>query len=386
MKSIGVVIPIYNTAKYLKQCVESVLAQDYKKMFVVLVDDGSTDESPQICDYYAKNDERITVIHQKNLGPIASRYNGSKILNVNYLTFVDSDDFIAPNTYSTFTNQMEQGIDVIFWQIIRYYDTDFQKIVAHNFPIGFYDEIKIKKEIYPYMIWNFEKNIWGIDPSLCSKLIKKDLILQYLKSVHNMNFYYADDSSVIYPLLKKAKSLYLSEKNFYYHRQQFDNVCPPYLTDLDFFKKLYIFYEYTSQYFKDDPNLLEQLDTFYAYSTVFRNIKVRNKPQKHLSYLFPFNLIPIKKNIIIYGAGNVGKSYQNQLVAINYAHKILWVDKNYSLYNNLEVKNPEILKDYTNYDYVVIAVEDEHTATIIKNNLIDIGFNKDKIIWSIHIQ
>lgn len=384
MKKIGVVIPLYNTDKYLKQCIESVINQTYKNIEIALVDDGSTDDSGKICDEYAKKDDRIKVIHQNNNGKLAARYNGAKILDCDYLTFVDSDDFIALNTYETFTEQMEQDIDVISWQIIRYHNEMNQHISQHNFPCKFYNREQYNVEILPYIIWIFEKNNYGIDPAVWNKLIKKDLALESLKSAQVINITYGDDLAIIYPLMTKIQSLYLSEKNLYYHRQRVLGEIPPYFKDKDFFKKLYILYDYLLNCFEYNSNFISQLDAFYANSINLRNNYFSNVYNKKNTYLFPFNEIPSKQNIIIYGAGFVGNIYYNQISSLNYANKILWVDKNYLQFNDSRIKNIEYLNNAVGYNYIILAIESEEIAKNVIEYLNKIpALSQIKIIWNI---
>ena len=93
---ISVIIPIYNVEKYIKQCIESVLKQTYKKIEIILVDDGSPDQCGEICDEYVKRDERIRVIHKKNGGLSDARNKGLEMSSGEYVIFIDSDDYIAP--------------------------------------------------------------------------------------------------------------------------------------------------------------------------------------------------------------------------------------------------------------------------------------------------
>lgn len=99
-KKVSVIIPVYNVEKYLRRCVDSVLAQTYKNLEVILVDDGSPDGCPQICDEYATRDSRVTALHKKNGGQSSARNAALDCpLTGDYVTFVDSDDWIAPDTY-----------------------------------------------------------------------------------------------------------------------------------------------------------------------------------------------------------------------------------------------------------------------------------------------
>lgn len=96
---ISVIIPVYNVAAYLPECLDSILNQDYRALEVILIDDGSTDESGAICDRYAQQDSRIRVIHQKNAGAAAAKNAGLRIATGEYLSFVDSDDSLEPGSY-----------------------------------------------------------------------------------------------------------------------------------------------------------------------------------------------------------------------------------------------------------------------------------------------
>ncbi len=103
---ISVIIPVYNTQQYLKQCIDSVINQTYKNLEIILVDDGSTDDSPKICDEYTLKDNRIKVIHKQNGGVSSARNAGLKIAKGDYIGFVDSDDFIAPDMYETLCREL----------------------------------------------------------------------------------------------------------------------------------------------------------------------------------------------------------------------------------------------------------------------------------------
>ena len=97
---ISVIVPVYNVAAYLPECLDSILSQDYDKLEVILIDDGSTDDSGTICDDYARRDSRIRVIHQKNGGAAAAKNAGLRAATGEYLSFADSDDFLEPGAYA----------------------------------------------------------------------------------------------------------------------------------------------------------------------------------------------------------------------------------------------------------------------------------------------
>ena len=109
MAEVSIIVPVYQVEKYIRQCVDSILAQTFTDFELILVDDGSIDQSGQICDEYARADDRVKVIHQKNSGVAAARNNGMKCANGNYLCFVDADDWIEDTMIAQCILQMKEN-------------------------------------------------------------------------------------------------------------------------------------------------------------------------------------------------------------------------------------------------------------------------------------
>lgn len=118
MPELSVVVPVYNVDKYLNECVESILNQTFKELEVILVDDGSTDESGKICDYYALKDKRVRVVHQDNKGPSYARYIGVSAAEGRYVTFVDADDWLEEYAYEKVYKNIDDS-EVIVNEIIQ---------------------------------------------------------------------------------------------------------------------------------------------------------------------------------------------------------------------------------------------------------------------------
>ena len=107
-QTISVIVPVYNVEQYLPQCVDSILSQDYRDLEVILIDDGSTDASGQLCDRYGALDSRVRVIHQKNGGAAAAKNAGLRMASGDYLTFADSDDYLEPGAYSFLMKTLQE--------------------------------------------------------------------------------------------------------------------------------------------------------------------------------------------------------------------------------------------------------------------------------------
>ena len=132
---ISVIIPIYNVENYLAKCVNSVIDQNYKNLEIILVNDGSPDNCGSICDEYAQKDNRIVVIHKKNGGLSDARNAGLKISTGDFITFVDSDDYVNKDFISTLVSLIQ----------------DFEADIAISPFIHFKDDEKKVKKILPVL-------------------------------------------------------------------------------------------------------------------------------------------------------------------------------------------------------------------------------------------
>lgn len=125
---ISIIIPVYNCEKYLDRCIKSILKQNYSNFEIILVDDGSTDKSGKICDYYKKNHNNIYVIHKKNTGQSDSRNIGTKFSKGNLIMYIDSDDELSCDCLSELETIFKSGnFDLLFFRNNIFTDTSFQE-------------------------------------------------------------------------------------------------------------------------------------------------------------------------------------------------------------------------------------------------------------------
>jgi len=130
---ISVIIPVYNVAAYLSQCLDSVLSQDHRNLEVILINDGSKDDSGRICDTYAVSDSRVKVIHQQNAGAAAAKNAGLRIATGEYLSFVDSDDYLEANVYGYMLSALqESGADAAHFNFREVYCSHVEECIVHR--------------------------------------------------------------------------------------------------------------------------------------------------------------------------------------------------------------------------------------------------------------
>ena len=147
---ISVIIPVYNAERYLKDCVDSIINQSYQNFELILVDDGSSDNSPKICDDYAAKDNRIVVIHKSNNGVSAARKTGLDNASGDYIMYVDSDDWLDINTMEKCLNVVQKNpqIGCVMFSFTKEVNDTSQVMHVFDGNCEFLDSDKFQKFVY----------------------------------------------------------------------------------------------------------------------------------------------------------------------------------------------------------------------------------------------
>lgn len=152
-ETISIVVPVYNVEKYLERCIESILNQSYMNLEIILVDDGSKDKSGEICDKYAKCDNRVKVLHKKNGGLSSARNAGLAVAQGKYVGFVDSDDDIDINMYEKMYRVIaNENVDFVMSDYMRVPDNGKKFLKTLDIQQGRYNKNDIREKIYPELI------------------------------------------------------------------------------------------------------------------------------------------------------------------------------------------------------------------------------------------
>jgi len=206
MLKLSIIIPIYNTGKYLHKCIKSILSQKLTDFELILVDDGSADESGAICDEYANSDNRVKVIHKINEGVSITRNTGIAIAQGEYIGFVDSDDWIEPDMYfEMYKLAIEKNTDIVMCDAVTKYDN---KPDEPDTITQLKDDILLKKEnITP-------KLLCEIAGSACRCIYKRELLVG-----NNVNFpekiLFSEDRIFNILSMGYANSIYYTKTPFY---------------------------------------------------------------------------------------------------------------------------------------------------------------------------
>ncbi len=216
---LSVIIPVYNTERYIKKCINSIINQTFTDYEIILVDDASTDASGRICDEYAAKYDFIKVVHKDHDGPTHTRKAGLRAARGRYISYIDSDDYIEPQMYEFLMDKlMKYNADIAICNIAI--ETENSRLPLYlNFKEGLYNKERLKSEIYPNMLFSHDKNVPGIHPSLCNKVIRRQVIEKVIMDITE-EIYLGEDAICTYPCMLDAKSVYITyDKFFYIYRQ-----------------------------------------------------------------------------------------------------------------------------------------------------------------------
>ena len=212
------IVSIYNVETYLRQCIDSILAQTYTDFEVILVDDGSPDKCAEICDEYAVKDSRVKVVHKENSGLISTRKIGVAIAEGQYVCFVDGDDVIKRDMLETYEEILKQNeVDVICTGLTEFYE-NYENTVHQGISCGIYKKKEMVESIYPKMLSVDPFFSFGIIPSVCAKCFKKTIIKKIYREIPD-DITLGEDVAASYPALLQADTIYVAEYYGYMYRK-----------------------------------------------------------------------------------------------------------------------------------------------------------------------
>lgn len=379
---ISVIVPIYNIEKYVGLCIESIINQSYKNLEIILVDDGSTDKSGQLCDLYSQKDSRIIVLHKTNGGLVSARKTGLKKSTGLYISYVDGDDWIGQGFISSLYLQLKNSDSDV---VCAGYSRDlFDKSIPllNAIPTGVYEEEAldtVRSSMISYDV--FFRH--GITTYVWNKLFKKEVLYDSQMQVDD-RITIGEDAAVTYPVLLKAKRIYITDNCSYHYRQREDSMLKTHSAYEKDSIKLKILNDYLTGKLlynqADVYNLKNQIIDFILSTYIIRSGGILPTTEEKFD-TFPFNKKIKSKKVVICGAGTFGQQLYKRINESNFCDIIGWIDYDYWEYRRCCI-NVDSLQEIVNYDYdyVLIAVVDSVASNNMKMKLIDYGVPLEKIL------
>ena len=265
---ISVIVPIYKVEAYLPQCIESLLSQTYDNLEIILVDDGSPDKCPTICDEYASKSKLIRVIHKENGGLVSARKSGLLSATGDYVCYVDGDDWVANNHFANVANAIKKhNADIVIHGYVVF-SGKYAPMPFDNVKCGYYNRNSIEKEILPIMLSKPPFYRPGLAPCVWGKAFKRDFLIPIQLSVPEV-ITIGEDAVVSYPALMKAESVEVIDDCGYIYRLNSSSMTRTY--DQRLTNNLSVLVRYLSESIHQDSNtiLLEnQLRDYICFMTL----------------------------------------------------------------------------------------------------------------------
>ena len=266
---VSIIVPVYNSEKYLEKCLDSIIKQSYYNIEVIIIDDGSNDNSPHICDKYAEKDNRISVYHTRNQGSVMARKKGVELSKGEFLQFVDSDDWLSSDmTKNLVENSVKYQSELV---ICSFYLVESQIRISDNYyKEGFYDKNRIDSIIRPSMLYNGKYYNQGVYSCLWSKLFRKNKFINYIMSIPN-EISLGDDTACLFPYMCNINSLFILNKPLYFYRINDYSMTNSY--NCRQLESTFVLIDYLKYKFKNNQFNIKRQFNYYILFILEMNIK-----------------------------------------------------------------------------------------------------------------
>ncbi len=378
---ISVIVPIYGIERYVGHCIESLMRQTYQNLEIILVDDGSPDRCPQICDLYASKDKRIKVIHKENGGIVTARKAGVKIAQGEYIGFVDGDDWVGEGYFQSMLNTI-MGCDADIAVAGCSRDLYRKSMYLHNaLPSGVYEGESM--EFLRKNMMSFGSFFrFGVTTYHWNKLFRREAIIPFQMLVED-GFSVMEDGAAVYPAMLAAKKIVLFDNFAYHYRQRSDSMLKSMTTlsvEAERLKRVYYYLQNAVKDYPAEYQLRKQVEDAMLAVYIVRcggitsiaNDKVLNSI---------YNRSIEGKKVVIGGAGTFGQQMYRRLMATDKVEITGWIDPFYWEYRRIGL-NVDPVESITNadYDYVLMAGLDSSFKEMVIRTLADYGVAPDNVL------
>lgn len=211
---ISIIVPVYNVEKFLRPCLDGIMAQTFTDFEAVIVDDGSTDSSGRICEEYAEKDSRFVVVHKQNEGVAKARITAFKHSKGELITFIDADDYVSPNYLERLSKPIiEEDADMVscnYYDVLKDVTTEPPERITGSF---------VKEEIKDFIAkhYFYEKSTksYGMTCFLWTKMVRREFVLEAMKQ--GIGLWYGEDQISVFFMLQHCNKLVLIPDRLYYY-------------------------------------------------------------------------------------------------------------------------------------------------------------------------
>ncbi len=383
MALISVLVPVYNIEQFIEKCILSICEQTFADIEIVVIDDGSTDKSGEICKRLAKKDNRIRYFFQRNRGLVLARKKGLVNSVGDYVVFVDGDDFIDSDHIEKLYGLIEsEKVDFVHtnYSIDGVNQLFFKSEYLYKDGLDCSERMKIvKNHIFE---WRPERN--PFECQVYGSIYKTKFICECYANVPDNQSYGEDLICILHAIMNCKSCLFnpYSGYNYTIRNGSFDHPLSFEKAQKDKIS-LYEEIQRLADQYDWEIEVRKKLKLFFRQK-LFNDLFLLNDEYTRVERRYSCGYIQRLrgKSIVLYGAGVVGKDYYNQFLQYSDIKIVAWVDKNHSIIKDTSV-NVLSLDSVLNreFDYIVIAVSDNGISNEIETRLIEKGINRETILW-----
>lgn len=370
MIKISVIVPVYNIEPYIRECLDSIVNQTYSNLEIILVDDGSTDSSGLICDEYAQKNKRITVFHKPNGGLVSARKTGVLLATGEYVTYVDSDDWIETKAYEELAKIIEHYYpDILAFGFKKEY-TNFAVERQEALECGFYSRETFWETAKKCVIENdFFCPI--VHASVGCKIFKTELARKYQMAVDD-DICSGEDIAVVFPLMINMENVFIEKRCFYHYRVNKKSICWSERNKgyQQYLKLAKLLTDFRCDFFKNEVIWKTYFVQMLYFYLILGDIRHCIKEGVGI-VLYPD--VKEHDNVLVYGKGVFASSLINALNQTHFCNIVDWIDREDA--SRIQ-KIPE-----ESYKYIIIAITDYSSVIISLNVLKKLGVDADKILY-----
>ncbi|WP_040280082.1 glycosyltransferase family 2 protein [Psychroserpens damuponensis] len=378
---ISVIVPVFRIEKYLPECIDSLLVQTFKNFELILVNDGSPDGCSQICDNYAKTNERVKVIHKPNGGLLSARKEGLKNATGKYIAYVDGDDWVDNYYLDTLYKLAEaNAADLVETGHFREFDGKTETIKPKL--VGVFDAEDIEHRIIPKAIYNGDFCQHDVSTYVWNKLFRRDLLETILFDIPN-DIVMGEDAAITYSYLAISKRLVVSKIPLYYYRQRFDSIVKSIEDPKTEYYRLGLLMSFLKKklsHVLDEDTLNKQIK-LYLYSQILVRSGGLIQNSKGDIIFNPFLRTQQQSKVVVYSSGSFGQHILSTNTSTNFFQIVKWIDTDFHKLNigNNAVQPISSIKN-DEFDFLIIATINPSIYTSIKTELGLMGIDKNKIV------
>lgn len=374
---ISVIVPIYMIDRYVGICIESIINQTYKNLEIILVDDGGKDKCPQICDLYAKKDERIKVIHKQNGGLVSARKAGLLASTGEFVSYVDGDDWIGPEFIEElYMVAINADADMVCAGFTR---DLFDKSASflNSVPVGVYEGGRLE-ELWKKMISNGSYYRTGISTYVWNKLFKREVLIDSQLRVDD-RISIGEDGAVTYPVMLNCKRIAVADNVAYHYRQREDSMLKQSMGYSGEAQKLKYLYDYMMKWADKTSFELGIKSQVIDYILSIALMRSGGRLAHHDYSIFDDSYYGTK--VVIYSAGTFGQQLMNRFKETGHCEIVGWLDDDYWEYRRccLDVDPVENISSIE-FDYVLVATVDSNISNSVVERLVGYGVSESKIL------